>query len=419
MTESQKKKQLRQHKWLATGLLLLMATIFAVCLYLQKKTAAPWAGLGYIRAFTEAAMVGALADWFAVTALFHHPLGLKIPHTNLIQSKKEQIGGNLGKFVEENFLSAANVRPYIAQIDAVQFLLRWVEKPENRILAIQQVKNYAAQFLRKSDDTQISHLIVERAQEFIAAKNLHLLAGQALEYLVRRGEHEKLLTTIGREISQYVQEHPEVVRERVKKESFALIPSFVDDAIAEKISKGLSTYFAELAEDEHHPIRLEVGNILYSFSRDVKEGKRMHTELDELKNNLSHTDQLLPYATDLWQNIKSTLLQELEQPQSALHRYLTSALDRAVNRLQTDDNLQNKINGFVRYHLFKTIARNTHRVSTLISTTVGKWEGRELSNKLELEVGKDLQFIRINGTLVGGLVGLCIYTIAQLITGNS
>ena len=409
MTEQQKKQQLRKYQFFATGLFTLMAVIFIVMTVLQKTNNAPW--IGFVRAFSEAAMVGALADWFAVTALFHYPMGLKIPHTNLIQNKKDQIGDNLGNFVVENFLSPQSIRPFIVQLKVSEGIGEWLAKKQNQKILVEQISDIALGIVQKLEDEMVLKVIHAKAEEMIAELKMNTIVGNGLDYALQKNMHQKLITTLAKEIKNYIFNHQEVIQERVKKESFSIIPKFVDDAIAGKITRGLTQYFEEVEQNAHHDLRREITHQLQIFIAEVKTNEKWQMEFEKAKKEILKSDTIALYTKDIWQSLKRTLMEALESENSLLKTYLFKNLSSFSEQLQTNAQLQHKIDHWVRVTAYKTILKNRHRFGTLIRSTVGNWEGKELSNKLELEVGKDLQFIRINGTIVGGLVGLIIYTI--------
>ena len=358
MNDEAKRKQLRKYKAFATGLFVLMAVIFIVTTILQKSNSSHW--IGYVRAFSEAAMVGALADWFAVTALFRHPLGLPIPHTNLIENSKQRLGDNLGSFVVSNFLSPQNIRPYIQKLKISNFVGEWLVKEKSQDILIRNLSDIVLDILNKLDDSTVSRFISNKVSEMTGDIKLNKVVGNGIGYILEKNDHQRIITNLSKQIKEYITENDEMIQERVKKGSYSFIPSFVDHKIADKIAAGLSEFFKEI----------EI-------------------------------------------SIKKTLMKELQEDHSALKNYLSKNLNEFAQNLKTDENLQNKIDHWVRVTAYKYILKNTHQFGNLISNTVGNWQGKELSEKLELEVGKDLQFIRVNGTLVGGLVGLIIYTIAH------
>ena len=414
MNDEQKKYQLRRYKMLATGLFVLMCCVFLLMTYFQKyQNFGNW--VGYVKAFAEAGMVGALADWFAVTALFHHPLGLKIPHTNLIEKSKEKIGDNLGNFVVSNFLSPHNIRPYIQNLKVSHFIGEWLQKEKNSDILVKNISEIILDILNKLEDESVVKFIGNKAKEMTEDFKINQVLGNGIEYILQKNDHQKLITNLSKQIKNYVLENHEMVRERVKSESYTLIPSFVDDKIAEKITSGLSKYFEEVEENETHTLRKEITKKLFDFSEELKQNPKYEEELNAMKSDFLSEEKVQQYSKDIWNSLKKTLSGELLQEDSALKNYLKKNIAEFSENVRTDENLQHKIDAFVRYTAYKYILKNTNKFGELISTTVGNWQGKELSEKLELEVGKDLQFIRINGTLVGGLVGLLIYSIAQWI----
>ncbi len=411
MIEDIKRKQLNKYKTFATGLFVLMAAIFVVTTILQKTNDSHW--IGYVKAFSEAAMVGALADWFAVTALFRHPLGLPIPHTNLIENSKHKLGDNLGNFVVSNFLSPETIRPYIQKIKISNFVGEWLSKDKNQDALIKNISDIILNILNKLDDSQVSRFIGKKVSEMTDSIQLNQILGNGIIYLLDKNDHQKIVTNLSKQIKEYIIENDGMIQERVKKGSYYFIPSFVDNKIAQKISSGLSDFFREVEEDTNHEIRSLITKKIYDFSNELKEDPKWSDEFKTIKNDFLKEDKLNEYSNDIWNSIKKTLGTELQEEESSLKKYIIKNLNEFSQNLKTDENLQNKIDNWIRVTAYKYILKNTHQAGNLISSTVGNWQGKELSEKLELEVGKDLQFIRVNGTLVGGLVGLIIYTIAH------
>lgn len=413
MNDQEKRKQLRKYKAIATGLFLLMTIIFIATTIMQKDNPSHW--IGYVKAFAEAAMVGALADWFAVTALFHHPLGLPIPHTNLIQNSKEKIGDNLGNFVVDNFLAPKNIRPYIQKIKVSNFVGEWISKDKNQQIILSNASEIALNIINKLDDKSVTKFISNKIQEIGKDIPLNVLLGNGMEYILEKNDHQKIVTNLAMQIKDYVAENDGMIQDRVKKGSYSFIPKFVDDKIADKISSGIVEFFTEVGENNDHELRNVITRKLSDFANELKEDEKWKTEFQTIKSDILKNEKLNEYAKDIWTSIKTTLIKELDSENSALKVYLKRNLQELSYNLQNDEKLQMKIDSWVRLTAYKYILKNTHQAGTLISSTVGNWQGDELSKKLELEVGKDLQFIRVNGTLVGGLVGLLIYTISHFL----
>lgn len=405
--------QLRKHKTLATGLFLLMMAVFVLCVYLLKTRTDAW--IGYVKAFAEAAMVGALADWFAVTALFHHPLGLPIPHTNLIENKKKSIGSNLGNFVVDNFLNARTLRPYIDRLQISSFIAGWLNKESNVALLVTEVSRLLKQMIEKADEEMVIGFITKKSEALLKDIKLNEIAANGLILVIDRGDHARLLNFLVNKIKNYVISNEELVKQKVKQESHFLIPGFVNNYIASKLTAGIAKYLDEIEKDPNHKIRNDIHTQLLNFADSLKTNPQWEKELQELKDELLSEEKLKAYATSIWKAAQKSILQDLSSGRSALQHYFRKSVKDLVDSLQQDAALRDRIDGWIRRNAYFYILRNTEQAGRLISNTVGNWEGKELSNKLELEVGKDLQFIRINGTLVGGLVGLLIYTLSRLL----
>ncbi|CEN39390.1 DUF445 domain-containing protein [Capnocytophaga cynodegmi] len=409
-----KEKKLRFHKRIATALFLFMTLMYIAMVILQKK-APEWSFVGYIKAFSEAAMVGALADWFAVTALFHKPLGLPIPHTNLIENRKKDIGDNLGNFVVENFLKAENIRPYVESINVSSFIVKYLNKEKNINILINEIKVKLEEIIENTNDKKITNFITEKSKLLLQEIELNTLISNALEYLLKEKEHQKILDFIFLKIQFYILENKDLIHKKISQESAFFIPDFIDKILADKITAGLANYMGEVAENEEHSIRKEIENQLLLLKEDLKNEPHWKQKLEKLKDNLLQSENIEKYAESIWVYIKNFLKEDLSKPlnDSVLKSYLKKSVLNFTNQLQTDKQLQNRIDGWSQKTIYQFILKNRNEAGLLISQTVGNWKGRELSEKLELEVGKDLQFIRINGTLVGGLVGLIIYIITQ------
>ena len=392
-----------------------MAFVYIGSLWWQKRD--PELNfLGYIKAFSEAAMVGALADWFAVTALFNKPLGLPIPHTNIIENRKNDIGDNLGSFVVENFLNPENIRPYIKRLSVASHIGKWLKKETNTNVIVEEIQEKIIEIIDETNDEKIVTFISDKSTALLKDIKIHLFVSDLLLYVANNKEHQRLLNYIFDKIQEYISANEEMIKERVKQESNSFIPSFVDNILAKKITVGLNNYFKEISENPEHSIRLEIDDKINHLIHEVSTESKWKNELDSLKNKLLNDEKITLYSKDLWEYIKGMLLNDLKQPleQSSFKSYLKKSIIKFANQLDTDLEMQQKIDKWLQKNAYKYILKNRGEVGNLISATVGNWQGRELSEKLELEVGKDLQFIRVNGTLVGGLVGLLIYMITHL-----
>ncbi|MFA7686901.1 MAG: DUF445 domain-containing protein [Moheibacter sp.] len=408
-----KEIQLRKHKTIATGLFFLMALIYGLMIYLQHQSPQVW--MGYVEAFSEAGMVGALADWFAVTALFRHPLGIPIPHTNLIERKKNDLGMNLGSFVKTNFLNPKNIRPYIEKLDVIKFVSDWLNKPSSREILGTETLNLVEKIIHDLDDGEVRDFLAKKGSETLKTIDFQKITSSGIHYILEKGEHLKLLETLLPQLREYVDESQDMIRERIS-ENKPFIAFLAGKRISHEMTDGISKFIEEIESDKNHFVRQKLTENLENFAEDLLISEKWNEKFSQLKEDLISPENLNEYADDAWESIKKMLEQNIENPNSGLNRYLEKNIQKLSDSLQNDEELKQRLNKWIRHFLYRMILKNSEEVQILISKTVAGWEGKELSRKLELEVGKDLQFIRINGTLVGGLVGLSIHTTTQLFT---
>ena len=411
MTEENKKQSLRKHKTIATGLFVLMAILYAFMVYLSTKSDDKW--IGYVEAFSEAAMVGALADWFAVTALFRYPLGLKIPHTNLIERSKNSIGENLGSFVTNNFLTSSNIRPYIEKLDVIKFVAEWLNKKSNQDILQEEIVGFVKKVIKDLEDKEVVDFLSVKGDEIIKQFDLKELASTAVTYLVEKDKHSEILDVILPKAKSYILESDVLIEDKIN-EKHPVISFFAGKKISKGVVNGVISFIEEIEEDREHPIRKNIQDSLFKIAEKAKSDPYWEDKINSMRDEFITPERIEEYASDLWLALKSNLTESFSQEDSSLQKYIQKNIEKLALNLNENEDLISKVNGWIRHFLYRMILRNVTEVETLISKTVGNWEGKELSDKLELEVGKDLQFIRINGTIVGGIVGLVIYAITQL-----
>src|SRR5690554_3662408 len=406
-----KKNQLRKHKRLATGLFFFMAIVYGLMVYLQHQGSEAW--MGYVEAFSEAGMVGALADWFAVTAIFKHPLGIPIPHTNLIEQKKDDLGQNLGKFVKDNFLNPENIRPYIEKVNVVKWVSEWLNKPASQKILEKEIINLTQKIISDLQDKDVEQFLANKGTEILREIDFQKISSSGIKYFIDKNEHITLLEILLPEIKEYINESQEMILHRLS-ENRPFIAFLAGRKISNEVVEGLIKFIDEIESDKEHFVRKKLTENLQGFSEDILVSEQWKEKFEKLKQEVLTEQNLRSYTDDAWQSIKGLLLQNLENPNSQLQGYLQSNIQKLSDSLSDDQDISNRINSWVRHFLYRMTLKNSDEVEALISSTVAGWKGKELSEKLELEVGKDLQFIRINGTLVGGFVGLLIYTLTHL-----
>lgn len=406
-----KKKQLLKHQAIATGLFVAMALLYIVMLYLQKQQTQFW--IGYVKAFSEAAMIGALADWFAVTALFRHPLGLKIPHTNLIENSQKSIGKNLGGFITENFLTPKNIRPYLERLDVTSFASDWIEKKENQATIENEVCQIIEHIITRIEEESLVKYLSQKAANAIHDIPLQNIASQGILYILEKKELERLFVLLTPQIHSYIDNNKEEIYQAIidRKPILGLIGG---KSITNQIITGLHSFLDDITESPNHKIKVEIYDKLANLAVEMNNSTEWKEKLNTILSPFLTADKIEKYAQDFYTSIKTNLLNQLKDNTSSLRYYIRNGILDLKETLKNDKQLQHKINAAVRLSLYKLALKNAKEIGSIIENTVEQWDGKELSEKLELEVGKDLQYIRINGTLIGGLVGVLIYFITNL-----
>nr|WP_317631627.1 DUF445 domain-containing protein [uncultured Flavobacterium sp.] len=387
-----------------------MSLGFIVTSILIKNNSAEY--LKYIRAFCEAAMIGALADWFAVTALFKKPLGLNIPHTNLIENSKDDIGENLGKFVSDNFLNPTNIKPYIKKLDGVNFILNWIKVPANKKKFEDEVKSFIINFLKELNDHEVIAYLNKKSTEIIRDFSISEPVFKISNHLITENQHNKLIDKLLPYLKNYINDNKDFVKDQVT-ENAGFVGMLFGNKISNSMVSGLNSFIEEIQQNPNHQIRLQIEYQLLEYITKLQTDEQFKLKLNSIKNDFFTTDQINHLTSKGWISFKENTIKELENPESSLNKYLTKYSNQFITQLKDETILKNRINIWIQTFSFKVIAKNSNYIATLIATTVKNWDGKELSEKLETEVGKDLQFIRINGTIIGGLIGVLIYTLTQ------
>ncbi|WP_139003897.1 DUF445 domain-containing protein [Arthrobacter crystallopoietes] len=404
---------LTKMKRLATGMLVLMAVIFIVAFALQEQY--PW--LQYVRAAAEGGMVGALADWFAVTALFKHPMGLKIPHTAIIPRKKDQIGASLGSFVEENFLSEEVVKAKIASLGVSAKTGAWLARPENADRVAREGATAIRAAMLVLNDEDVQDVIESMARRHLLDPEWGPPLGKLAKRLLDDGHHLKLVELLLDRVADWVLDNQETVARLVADRSPTWVPSFVDSLMGDKVHLELYKFIAAVQADPEHQVRQQLDVYLQSLAQDLQTDPGMIARVENLKKNALGDPEVRQLAVRTWDTLKRALLEAVEDPESELSRKFTTAVRDFGNRLATDKELAAKVDGWIEEAAGYLVRTYRSQIASVITETVERWDAEETSRKIELQVGRDLQFIRINGTVVGSLAGLVIFAVAHAIFG--
>lgn len=393
---------------------LVAATI--VFLLASWARASGWPGwVGYVRSAAEAGMVGALADWFAVTALFRHPLRLPIPHTAIIPSKKDTLGSSLSNFVDDNFLSPDIVGDKLDRVEVSRRLGEWLSRSENasRVTAeLATVLRGAVTVLRDEDvQAVMQQSVVRRVVDQPWGPPL----GRILARVFEDGAHHKLVDLVTDRCYEWVRDNHETMLRVVSDRAPSWSPRFVDEMFADKVYGEVVAFAWAVKTDVNHPMRMALDTFLSEFARDLQTDPDTMARAEQVKRQVIEHDEVQKLIASAWTTAKEMLLAAAEDPDSELRSRAHEGLRNLGDRLVSDDALRAKVDGWVRGGAAYVVANYSREITTIITDTVRRWDAVETSRKVELQVGRDLQFIRINGTVVGALAGLAIHTIAELL----
>ena len=401
-------------KIVALSFLLGAAVIFLLCSWLQSRgDAGPW--VGYVRAAAEAGMVGALADWFAVTALFKHPLGIPIPHTAIIKRKKDQLGEGLSTFVRENFLSADNVETKLRSADVASRTGKWLAEPVNadRVAAeASTVLRALVEMLRDEDVQQVlDRMIVKR----IAEPQWGPPIGRVLSSLLEEGRQEALLQLLADRAFQWTLNADEVIERVIERDSPTWSPRWVDHLVGDRIHRELMDFTDKVRRNPDHELRRSATKFLFEFADDLQNDAVTIQKAENVKEQIMGSDEVARAAETAWATAKRLILESVDDPSSALRVRIADTVVRIGESLRDDADLRAKVDNWIVRGAQHLVSEYGAEITTIITDTIERWDADEASRRIELHVGRDLQFIRINGTVVGSLAGLVIYTVAHLL----
>jgi uncharacterized membrane-anchored protein YjiN (DUF445 family) len=407
----ERRTALRKMKFFATGLLVLATVAFLVFRSLEDTHG--WAG--YVRAFAEAAMVGALADWFAVTALFRHPLGLPIPHTAIIPNRKDQIGRSLGEFVQTNFLTREVLNERLSGAHVGKRLGDWLADEEHSVKAGEAASDALRGSLEILDDRDVSSALETLVERRVRATPIAPLMGKAIDLAVEGGHHQRLLDAVLTGLGSFLDDNRATFRARLDQESPWWIPDAIDDRLFTKIYNAVHSFLADVGSDPDHEVRKSIEVRVVAFAQRLRDDPQLLAKGEELKTELLAHPDVRAWLGSLWAEMKRNTISALDDPASELRQRIDRSVANLGRRLANDDQLQAKVDDWVARAAGHIVDHYRGEVAELISGTVAKWDAKATSERIELQVGRDLQFIRINGTIVGGLAGLVIYSVSQLL----
>ncbi|MCF3962251.1 DUF445 domain-containing protein [Streptomyces fuscigenes] len=409
--DEEKRRGVRRMKTTASALLVFVAAVYALTTWGRHEGAGGWAG--YVAAAAEAGMVGALADWFAVTALFRHPLGLPIPHTAIIPNKKDQLGASLAQFVGENFLSADVVRARLRALGIGRRVGAWLAEPEHA----ERVTAEAATALRGAitvlRDSDVQAVVGEAITRRADAAEIAPVIGKTLNRVVADGAHHRAVDLVCARGRDWLIAHEDSVMDAVQGGAPGWTPRFVDRRIGERVYKELLRFVTEMRDMPAHPARGAIDRFLRDFASDLQSDTETRTRIERLKSDLIARPEVQDIIASAWSSLRSMIISAAEDDSSELRTRARTSLLALGRRLATDERLQDKLEGWIEDAASYVVSTYRGEITSLITDTVKSWNADDTSKKIEAHIGRDLQFIRINGTVVGALAGLLIYTVSH------
>lgn len=398
----------------ATGMLLLMAVVFIVSgRFLPVHPV--W---GYVHAFAEAAMVGGLADWFAVTALFRRPLGLPIPHTAIIPENKDRIADTMAGFLRENFLTPQVVARRMGSMNLAGAVGAYLSDPatarDSRIRA--GAGELAVEVLESLDPERLGTQVRSGLAAQLEKLDIAPLLGGMLDAMIADGRHRPLIDKIIRWAGLVLEDNEDLVRGMVQKRANAVLRfTGLDERLANSVIDGMYKLLAEVLVDPDHPLRAKIEEGLEEFAKALRTDPEMRARVERLKVELLHNPAIAEWWQSVWERIRARLIQSIRDSGGPAPGYLGETLAELGGALRDDQRLQSQINRFARRTAVGVATRYGDQIVQLVSETVRRWDATTLTDRIEGAVGRDLQFIRINGTLVGGLVGVTIHALSGVL----
>ncbi|WP_189855771.1 DUF445 domain-containing protein [Streptomyces noursei] len=410
--DEEKRQGVRRMKALATGLLLAVAAVYVLAKWAGAAGAGGWTG--YVAAAAEAGMVGALADWFAVTALFKRPMGLPIPHTAIIPTKKDQLGRSLGDFVGENFLSGEVIRRRLRSVGIAARLGHWLAEPRNADRVTAELSTALRGALTVLRDSDVQAVVGEAITRRADAQEIAPGIGSLLEKIVAEGGHTRVVDLVCARAHDWLVDHGDSVIAAVSGGAPGWTPRFVDRKVGDRVYKELLRFVTEMRDMPEHPARGAVDRFLTDFAADLRSDPGTREKVERLKSEVLGRGEVQDLIASAWGAVRAMIVAAAEDERSELRLRVRAALLSLGGRLAADGRLRDKVDGWLEGAAVYVVTTYRSEITALITETVASWDAEHTSRKIEAHIGRDLQFIRINGTVVGALAGLCIYSVSQV-----
>ncbi len=402
--------ELRQMRIIATGLLCFMVLLFVGGNYMETRYEGHW---GFLRAFAEAGMVGGLADWFAVTALFRHPLGIPIPHTAIIPNNKERLGRTLASFLRTNFLTTKVVARRVQRMDVAGAMGKFLSAPaggEGRMRM--GASRLMGDIIAALDDERLGGVAKGAIRKQLEKLDIAPLLGQLLTAMIKQRRHVPVLDGIIKWASKTLDANEHLIRAMVEERANTIMRwTGLDDRLADAIVNGLTKLLHDMAADPDHPLREKGEEGLASLAHDLRHDKELQAKVAHWKGQLLENPAMSKWINSLWDQGRDGLLKAARNPDAAMAGSFGDALIKLGGTLQEDARLKHQINRFARRAIVGTTENYGDNIVALVSDTIARWDASTITDRVENAVGSDLQYIRINGTLVGGMAGIVIHAV--------
>ena len=403
-----RRRGLRRMRAVALSMLVLAALVFMA----TRNQAGAW---GFVNATAEASMVGALADWFAVTALFRHPLGIPVPHTAIIPKRKDTLGQSLEEFVTGNFLTADAARERVVAADVSRRVGRWLSQEQHSARVITEVAKMSSRALVAVKDDDVRGFVEQSLLPRLVHEPLSPVAGHLLESVVRDGAHHGLVDIALVEVHAWLRANEETMASIVGARAPWWTPAWLDEKVVARVHKEALSWVAEVRDRPNHPVRRALDDLLARFAVDLQYDVDTIARAEALKVRVMTHPQIGASAVAVWDAVRTAVLGALDDADGQLRRRGVRALSDFGERLLDDPELRQRVDRHVADAIAFVVSAYGNEIAKVISQTVDRWDGKEAAERIELHVGRDLQFIRINGTIVGGLAGLVIHTLNVLL----
>ncbi|MDP3967511.1 MAG: DUF445 domain-containing protein [Nocardioides sp.] len=399
---------LRRMRAVASSLLFIAAAVYVL-------THGEDGALGYVNAAAEASMVGAIADWFAVTAIFRHPLGIPIPHTALIPRKKQMLGRSLEEFVGENFLHEDVIRERLGHTGVTLRVGQWLQEEEHARRVVDESASLLHLALTKIRDADVRALVEEALLPRLREEPISPVAGSLLAEVVRDGAHHGLVDLVLEEGHRWLVGNADTFTEVVGERAPWWAPARVNEAVTTRLHVEAVRWLDDIRSDPDHGARRALDSLLAQLAEDLLHDEDTQERAERLKDRMLAQPALVESGMSLWNGFRRALRDSLEDPAGPVRTRALAEVQALGERLVRDEPLRARLDQRAADLVVFGIERYGSELTAVITTTVERWDGREAARKIELHVGRDLQFIRINGTLVGGLVGLVIHAVSELL----